>query len=124
MRKLPRIDLPSTGNSLPADRRRVPRARTTSSAALSYAALAAMAALFPSPARALEGNSAFLRGITIGVPIGALPPPGTYFATFATQYAFDFYDAAGQRAGSRIDETIAGAQVLWVPNIPSIFGAT
>ncbi len=76
------------------------------------------------PAKALESTSPYARGITIGVPIGALPPPGVYLSNFAIHYSFEIFDGAGRKTGSHIDQFAAGPQLLYVPDIPTFLGAS
>src|SRR5271154_3697751 len=75
-------------------------------------------------AHALEGIAPFLPGVTIGVPVGALPPPGLYFDTANTTFGMNVKNDQGQNIRVRIQDTSTNEQLLYVPAIPQIFGAT
>ena len=77
----------------------------------------------PPPAQAVEEIFPFLPGVSIGVPIGALPPPGSYLSGFVNYFDFDVRDKDGRKTGIKVQDVNLGAQLLWVPDI-TILGAS
>jgi hypothetical protein len=72
----------------------------------------------------LESISPQQPGITIGLPVGALPPPGLYGATTATFFSMHVYDQSGQSTGIVIRDYEDVVELLYVPDIPQFLGAT
>ena len=75
-------------------------------------------------AHAVENITPFLLGVTIGVPVGALPPPGLYFASANTVFDMNVKNDQGQNTGIHVLDPSTNEALLYVPDIPKIFGAT
>jgi hypothetical protein len=61
-------------------------------------------------AHAVENITPFLPGVTIGVPVGALPPPGLYFASANTVFDINVKNDQGQNTGVHVlDPSTPGA---------------
>lgn len=54
-------------------------------------------------------------GNSLGVPIGASPPPGIYLNTFSSVNSLELKDDDGNDLGADIDITDTAVQLLWVP---------
>ena len=89
-----------------------------------FLATACSSYLVAESAHALEGITPFLPGVTIGAPVGALPPPGLYFSTANTTFGMNVKNDQGGNIGIRVQDTSTNEQFLYVPAIPQIFGAT
>jgi hypothetical protein len=87
-------------------------------------AVASFSNLLSDVAQAVENITPFLPGVTIGVPVGALPPPGLYFSTANATFGMNVKNDQGQNIGVRVQDTSTNEQLLYVPPIPQIFGAT
>jgi hypothetical protein len=75
-------------------------------------------------AHAVENITPFLPGVTIGVPVGALPPPGLYFASANTVFDMNVKNDQGQNTGIHVLDPSTNEVLLYIPDIPKIFGAT
>jgi hypothetical protein len=75
-------------------------------------------------ANAVEDITPFLPGITIGVPVGMLPPPGLYFSSANTVFDLNVKNDQGQNTGVRVSDPSFNQTLLCVPDLPKIFGAT
>jgi hypothetical protein len=75
-------------------------------------------------AHAVENITPFLPGVTIGVPVGALPPPGLYFASANTVFDMNVKNDRGQNTGIHVLDPSTNEALLYVPDIPKVFGAT
>jgi hypothetical protein len=53
-------------------------------------------------AHAVEDITPFLPGATIGVPVGALPPPGLYFSSANTVFDMNVKNDQGQNTGIHV----------------------
>lgn len=78
----------------------------------------------PPKAYAVENITPFLPGVTIGVPVGTLPPPGLYFSTANALFDQNVKNDQGQNTGIHVLDPSTNNQLLYVPDIPKIFGAT
>ncbi|MER2266131.1 SphA family protein [Methylobacterium oxalidis] len=74
-------------------------------------------------ASAAESIFPFLPGVTVGVPIGALPPPGLYFAGYTNVWNLEIKDRTGRGTGIKVGDFNVGAQALWVPGV-TVLGAS
>jgi hypothetical protein len=75
-------------------------------------------------AHAVEDIPPFLLGATISVPVGALPPPGLYFSSANTVFDMNVKNDQGQNTGIHVLDPSTNEVLLYVPDIPKIFGAT
>jgi hypothetical protein len=75
-------------------------------------------------AHAVEDITPFLPGVTIGVPVGMLPPPGLYFSSANTVFDLNVKNDQGQNTGVRVSDPSFNQTLLYVPDLPKIFGAT
>lgn len=62
-------------------------------------------------------------GATIGVPVGANPPPGLYFSSRSEVFFGDIYDGSGTRLPISLDTKATVLQFHWVPGY-NILGGT
>ena len=77
---------------------------------------------WPGTARAVEGLPAYPVGITEGVALGALPPPGFYvFDTLAYQSS-SFRNGAGHRIPVSVDALYDLGAVLWASDLQLLGG--
>jgi hypothetical protein len=76
-----------------------------------------------SGASALESIVPYLPGASIGVPIGALPPPGFYFSQTHAVFDIELKDNRGQPTGIKISDLAIAPQLLWV-SPDKVLGAT
>jgi hypothetical protein len=74
-------------------------------------------------AYALEGNSPFLPTVTVGIPIGALPPAGFYASDDNVIITGAFKNNSGNSTGANVNTYLNIPSVLWVPGW-SFLGAT
>lgn len=91
------------------------------SSALTVAGAMAVAA---SQARAMEDTFVFMPGIDIGTPTAALPPTGLYSTTGFQYFNIFPRNGSGRPLGVALHDYNASEQLLFVPPIPEIFGAT
>jgi hypothetical protein len=75
-------------------------------------------------ARAVENITPFLPGVTIGVPVGMLPPPGLYFSSANTVFDMNVKNDQGQNTGVHVLDPSTNEEFLYIPDIPPIAGAT
>jgi hypothetical protein len=75
-------------------------------------------------ADAVENITPFLPGVTIGAPVGMLPPPGLYFTSANAAFSMNVKNDQGQNTGVRVQDPSTNEELLYVPDIPPIFGAT
>lgn len=75
-------------------------------------------------ADAVENITPFLPGFTIGTPVGMLPPPGLYFSSGNAVFSMDVKNDQGQNTGVHVQDPSTNDELLYVPDIPLIFGAT
>jgi hypothetical protein len=75
-------------------------------------------------AHAVESSTPFLPGVTIGTPVGTLPPAGLYFSLPTAVFDLNVKNAEGQSIGVRAVEPLMSPQLTYIPDIPKIFGAT
>jgi hypothetical protein len=87
-------------------------------------AVASFSNLLSDVAQSVENITPFLPGVTIGVPVGALPPPGLYFASANTVFDMNVKNNQGQNTGIHVLDPSTNEALLYVPDIPKIFGAT
>jgi hypothetical protein len=74
-------------------------------------------------AMALEGPTPYLPGVTVGIPIGALPPPGFYFSDNNVILEGGLKGNNGNSLPANASVYLNIPTALWVPNF-KIFGAT
>lgn len=74
-------------------------------------------------AQAFEDTSPIMPGVTIGDPTGAAPPPGLYFQTGFVYFNMKAYNGSGNSLPVTIHDYNSINQLLWVPQLPEIFGA-
>ncbi len=74
-------------------------------------------------ALALEGNSPYLPGVSVGTPVGALPPPGFYFADDNVIITGGLRNNSGNNLPANVTAYLNIPSVLWAPGI-NILGAT
>lgn len=99
--------------------------RTTIHAATQpFTRLGALAlTVWPGDARAQEGPTPYLPGVSVGIPIGALPPPGVYFSDDNVAVEGGLKDNKGNSLAANASAYLNLPSVLWVPDV-KIFGAT
>jgi hypothetical protein len=79
-------------------------------------AVGSVAALaYASQAFALEGNSPYQPGVSIGIPTGALPPPGLYFSDDNVVILGPLKNSAGKSIGANVFQYVNAPAVLWSP---------
>jgi hypothetical protein len=72
---------------------------------------------------ALESIVPYLPGVSVGVPVGALPPPGLYFSQSYSVFDIELKDNRGRATGIKISDLGIAPQLLWV--VPDkVLGAT
>ena len=92
------------------------RLRVHQSVFATAAGLFSIAALSGGPLAYEPGvHEATKGGVTIGVPTGALPPPGVYVNFNAFLYQVDVVDERGHKTGIKDNTFSPSAQLLWVP---------
>lgn len=74
-------------------------------------------------ARALEGPTPYLPGVSVGIPIGALPPPGAFFSDDNVVVEGGLKDNNGNNLPANASAYLNLPSVLWVPDV-KVFGAT
>ena len=74
-------------------------------------------------AYALEGNSPYLPGVSVGIPSGALPPAGFYASDDNVIITGGFKNNSGNDRGGNVNVYLNIPSVLWVPGW-NILGAT
>jgi hypothetical protein len=74
-------------------------------------------------AEAVEGNTPYVPGISVGSAAGALPPPGVYFSDDNVFVTGGLKDNNGNSTGANVWADLNIPSVLWVPNI-EVLGAT
>jgi hypothetical protein len=74
-------------------------------------------------ALAIEGNTPYLPGISVGTPAGALPPPGFYFSDDNVIINGGLKDNNGNNVGANVTAYLNIPAVLWAPGL-NILGAT
>lgn len=84
----------------------------------------ALSTIAASNAYAFEDTSILMPGITIGDPTGAAPPPGLYFMTGSEYFNLPIVGNNKKATGLSTTEYDSVNQLLWVPKLPPIFGAT
>lgn len=67
----------------------------------------------PAVARAAEGPTPLVPGVTTGVPVGALPPPGVYFSYTFYPIVGDVVDGQGHKLPVRVSNYTNGFMFLW-----------
>jgi hypothetical protein len=67
------------------------------------------------PALASESIFPYLPGTTIGIPLGALPPPGLYFGQQFNYFDYDLHNGCGKSTPVKIHEFNESTSLLWVP---------
>jgi hypothetical protein len=70
---------------------------------------------FAGEAWALEGPTPYLPGVSVGIPIGALPPPGFYFSDDNVILNGGFKNGSGNDAPLNINGYLQIPSLLWVP---------
>jgi len=79
-------------------------------------AVGSVAALaYASQAFALEGNSPYQPGVSIGIPTGALPPPGLYFSDDNVVIMGPLKNSAGKSVTGNVFQYVNAPAVLWSP---------
>ncbi len=73
---------------------------------------------------AMEDTTPYLPGISITTPAGALPPSGFVLSTAVIYFDMTVRNQNGAPTGVTIHDFNEVNQLLWVPKIPEIFGAT
>jgi hypothetical protein len=76
------------------------------------------------PSLAMEDTTPFMPGISITSPAGALPPPGFVLSTAVVYFDMTVRNQNGAPTGAAIHDFNEVNQLLWVPKIPEILGAT
>jgi hypothetical protein len=91
---------------------------------LAALALAGGSAVSTPQAQAMEDTFVFMPGVDIGLPTAALPPAGLYL-TAGFQY-FNIFpkNGSGQGVSVALHDYNGDAQLLFVPQMPEILGAT
>jgi hypothetical protein len=74
------------------------------------------------PAEAIEGNTPYLPGISVGAAAGALPPPGFYFSDDNVFATGGLRNNNGDSVGANVWADINVPSLLWVPNV-EVLGA-
>jgi hypothetical protein len=81
-----------------------------------FAAALATFSMWSNPASANENQSPYLPGATTGVPFGALPPPGFYYAdTFYTTNGNSLKDGQGKGVPLKLRNYTNASLFVWVP---------
>jgi hypothetical protein len=75
-------------------------------------------------ANAMEDVTPYLPGISIGVPIGDLPPPGLYYQRTDVFFDLHIMNQNGKSTGISVHDYIDVNHFLYVPPVPQVFGAT
>ena len=73
--------------------------------------------------RALEGPTPYLPGVSVGIPIGALPPSGIFFSDDNVVLEGGLKDDNGHNLPATASVYLNIPSVLWVPDV-KVFGAT
>jgi len=76
------------------------------------------------PAVAVENITPFNPGVTIGIPIGALPPPGLHFFQAAQFFQMHSKNDQGNNSEVRVYDVVVNNWLIWVPDMPKILSAT
>ena len=74
-----------------------------------------LAAMPQAEAREFGAGPTLPAGVSMGVPLGAAPPPGLYGRSQTTLSFGDVYDQDGNRTGDTLDVAASALQVVWVP---------
>jgi hypothetical protein len=74
-------------------------------------------------ALAVEGNTPYLPGVSAGTPVGALPPPGFYFADDNVIINGGLRNNSNNNLPANVTAYLNIPSVLWAPGI-NILGAT
>jgi len=72
---------------------------------------------------AVESFTPFNPGVSIGIPIGALPPPGFHFFQSTQFFQMHSKNELGNNSGPRVYDVILNNWLIWVPDMPKILGA-
>src|SRR5262249_54997745 len=73
---------------------------------------------FAGEAWAVEGNTPYLPGVSVGIPIGALPPPGFYASNNNVIISGGLKDGSGNDTKAftaNVNQYLNISSVLWVP---------
>jgi hypothetical protein len=78
------------------------------------------------PARAVEAGASnqYTPCFLCGIATGALPPPGWYFQNTTIDESLTGHDGAGRAVPIKLSVQVDVPQLVWVPNIPQVMGAT
>ncbi|MGO8919642.1 MAG: transporter [Stellaceae bacterium] len=90
---------------------------------LMAAAGVAAAAGWAGQAFAVEGNTPYLPGVSVGTPVGALPPPGFYASDDNVIINGGLRNNSGNNLPANVTAYLNIPAVLWAPGI-NILGAT
>jgi hypothetical protein len=74
-------------------------------------------------AMAMQDTTVFMPGVDIGTPTAALPPPGVYSTTGFEYFNYPLTNGQGNHFGPFVHDYNAGEQILFVPQLPTFFGA-
>jgi hypothetical protein len=75
------------------------------------------------PASAVEGNTPYVPGISVGSAAGALPTPGVYFSNDNVFVDGGLKNNNGSSSGANVWADLEIPSLLWVPNV-QVLGAT
>jgi len=76
------------------------------------------------PAQAFEDTSVIMPGASLMDPTGAAPPPGWYVEETFTYFNLAIVNQSGKKIGVTTTEGDINNQVIWVPKLPTILGAS
>lgn len=76
------------------------------------------------PAMAMEDTFVFMPGVDVGVFTAGLPPPGLYSTTGFQYFNIPPVNGQGNKFGVLLHDYNASEQLLFVPDMPQILGAT
>src|SRR5438067_2553032 len=77
---------------------------------------------FAGEAWAIEGPTPYLPGVSVGIPIGALPPPGFYFSDDNVIFNGGLKNGSGNDLPININGYLNIPSVLWVPTWQPLAG--
>ncbi|MFT4149791.1 MAG: transporter [Paracoccaceae bacterium] len=91
--------------------------KTLEGAAIGAVAMgwAMLAATPQAMAREFGAGPTLPAGVSMGVPLGAAPPPGFYGRSQTALSFGDVYDGDGNRTGDSLNVTASALQMLWAP---------
>lgn len=101
----------------------VDRPRIISTALVTFAVMSS--SLTPKQVAAHEPGASnnYRPGFSLGIPLGANPPPGLHLSTYVNAYSGEAVDGPGDRLGTRVSTVAVAPMIAWAPRM-TVLGAS